>query len=193
MFSEKSSQSKKSAPKKITENYLKNAGLYYLQRFPASCAHFQFIMMRKIHKSIAHHTTPSLEEAEIRLKDVTSYFEELGFLNDKNYALGLSGSLFRKGLSPKRIEGRLKEKGIESQIIKDCLDEVLPDNAERISGLTLLKRRRYGVFSSHKAHKDRQEPQKILGILARAGFSYQTAQEILAFSLKEAEDILDTV
>ena len=177
-------------PKKITASYLQNSGLYYLQRFPASRAHFQFIMMRKINRSIKHHGDPSVEDAQAMLDKVTDTFTELGYLNDQQYAIGLSRSLFRKGISPKMIEHRLKQKGLEQDIIGEALGEILPDNANMLAALQLLKRRRYGIFATHP---DKKEEQKILGLLARSGFSYQTASRVMAIDMDEALDLLDTL
>ena len=106
------------------------------------------------------------------------------------YAIGLSRSLFRKGISPKMIEHRLKQKGLEQDIIDEALGEILPDNANMLAALQLLKRRRYGIFATHP---DKKEEQKILGLLARSGFSYQTASRVMAIDMDEALDLLDTL
>ena len=180
----------KKPPKKITASYLKNSGTYYLQKFPASRAHFEFIMMRKIRKSIEHHESPTLEEAQDLLTQTSIYFEELGYLNDRQYALVLSRSLFRKGASPKVLSQRLRIKGINDDIISECLETVLPPNADLIAALYLIKRRRYGAYASQDIKKDSK---KILGVLARAGFSYHIAQQVIDMSLDEANETLNNI
>lgn len=177
----------KKPPKKITEKYLQNSGLYYLQRFPASRAHFEFIMMRKIKTSITHHETPTIEEAQTYLTKVANYFTDLGFLNDKKYALALSESLFRRGLSKKMIAHRLNQKGVPQDLIEHALEETLPENSELIAAIRLLKRRKYAMFGTSE---DRKDHKKILGILARGGFSYQIANTTMELSHDEASDII---
>lgn len=174
-------------PKKITEKYLQNSGLYYLQRFPASRAHFEFIMMRKIKKSIAHHETPSIQDAQGFLTNVANYFTDLGFLNDEQYARALAGSLFRKGKSEKMIANTLRQKGVPHHIIEDALEDVLPTNSEIIAALRLLQRRRYAMFATDEKKKDEQ---KTLALLARNGFSYQVSQEAITHSHTDAINII---
>jgi len=186
----KAPQKKPKPPKKITESYLQNSGLYYLQRFPASSAHFQFIMMRKIKKSIRHHNQPTIEQATALLNKVTTHFEDLGFLNDNLYATGLARSLFRKGMSEKMIANKLQHKGVPQDIIQDVLKEILPQDSELIAAARLLQRRRYGLFASTETKRDYQ---KSLGVLGRAGFSFQTSSAVLSLSRAELEDILSKI
>ncbi len=179
---------KKNTPKKITEKYLKNSGLFYLQKFPASSSHFKFIMMRKINKSIKHHNSPSIEEAQKLLDNVTSYFEEIGFLNDEQYAIGLSRSLFQKGMSEKMISYRLRNKGVNESTISNALSTILPQNADTIAAIRLLKRRKYGQFATKEEKRDTE---KTLSLLARSGFSYHTASNVISLSNDEINEIID--
>lgn len=48
-------------PKKISERYLYNSGLAYLQRFPSSSSNFQRVMMRKINNSCRHHVEQDID------------------------------------------------------------------------------------------------------------------------------------
>lgn len=79
-------QRKQKVPKKITDTYLHNAGLFYLQRFTASRSHFYDVMMRKIKKSCTYHKNQKIEDCESLLKNLIEKFEELGLLDDKSYA-----------------------------------------------------------------------------------------------------------
>ena len=53
---------KKKQPRKISPDYLRNSGLFYLQRYTASSHHFRVVMQRKINRSIAVHTSLDKEE-----------------------------------------------------------------------------------------------------------------------------------
>jgi len=176
------SSNEQKPPKKITSSYLQNSGLYYLQRFPASVSHFQFVMNRKIKRSIEHHGTPTMEDAKTMLEKVTDHFKDLGFLNDRLYAQGLASSLFRKGASKKMITARLNQKGLDAETINGCLLDTLPDNAELIAAARLLQRRRYGVFATHP---NKQDTQKTMSVLARSGFSYHVANTVMDMSQEE--------
>ena len=172
-------QKTKKPPRKITLEYLKNAGAYYLGRYASTTARFRDVMMRKIQRSIKEHGEPSLTEANLWLQTVIDDFIRLGYLNDKVFSESFSKSLKIKGLSTRKISIKLAERGIEA-----------PENFE-IDDLTqlliFLKRKRWGAFS--KKDEDRQ---KLLARLARHGFSYSVCEAGLNMDAESIEDYLET-
>lgn len=182
--------SPKRPPKKITATYLHNAGLYYLQRFAASTAHFRFIMMRKIKRSCAHHTDQDAESCAALLDQVIETFERAGLLNDEVYARGLIGSLRRKGKSRKFILNKVGEKGILTALAVPILDELDSEygeegkDSELKAALICARRKKVGPFLPDGREEDFQ---KSLAKLARAGFSYEIARKVLEMSFDDAE------
>jgi len=121
--------------KKITQSYLYNSGLYYLERFPASIAHFKTVMTRKIDRSIEDHPDQDRDQAlEWLDQHVVKRFVELGYLNDSQYARGLIRSLRRKGTSKMKIMLTLNQKGVDSELCRETLfaiDQDLIDDQNR--------------------------------------------------------------
>ncbi len=173
-------------PKKITEKYLYNSGLAYLQRFPSSTAHFKTVMGRKIDKSCRHHTDQDKDACRALLDKVTAQFAELGYLNDELYLKGMVNSLRGRGSSSAVIRLKLKQKGLPEEDIKDALaahdDEYESDDLS--SALKLCRRKRMGPYA--KTAFDAAQKQKWLAALGRAGFSY-------AISVKALDTPLDDV
>lgn len=170
-------------PKKITEGYLLNSGLYYLQRFPASTTQFRRVMIRKIFKSIKHHNAPEEDEATAMLDAVMNKFIEYGYLNDKAYASGLVLSLRNRGTSQAKISAKLREKGIQGELLEETLYIENPEEEDLRAALIYLKKKRRGIFTLRDKENAQQ---KDLAALARQGFSYNTANTALNMDINEA-------
>jgi regulatory protein len=203
-----SKQKARPLARKISKSYLQNAGLYYLQRFTASEGHFKTVIRRKIDRSLRDHAEPELNICLTWLDEVASSFVEAGYLDDKRYAKGLVESLQLRGRSLNQMRARLKQAQIAPELIESTIEAHLktiaesldvsdmpsnwPQNTanvvEYIAALKCAKRRRIGPFSvlsrTEKPHD------KALAILARNGFSYETAQIILQTDHGEAEAFL---
>lgn len=166
-------------PKKITEKYLYNSGLAYLQRFPSSIAHFKSVMGRKIERSCRHHADQDKTACVVLLDKVTAQFAEMGYLNDELYLRGMVNSLRGRGLSSRAILMKLQQKGLAADEIKTVLahyDEEY-DSDDLSAALRLCKRKRMGPYAA--ARPEPAQKQKWLAALARAGFSYDIALQAL--------------
>ncbi len=171
-------------PKKITERYLYNSGLSYLQRFPASAEHFKTVMRRKIERSCRHHTSQDKEACETMLEDITAKFRDMGLLDDRLYTKACIETFKRRGLSEKAIAMKLKLKGIDSELLKEFLDAHPEDDI--VAALRLSRKRRCGPFGLPEDAQNK----KHLSAFARSGFSYDTAKKALEMEYEEAESIL---
>ncbi len=191
-------------PKKITERYLTNSGLYYLQRFTASTGHFRFIMMRKVNKSCKHHIDQDLVECEKHLDTVIANFVELGHLNDPAYCTGMVTSMRRKGLSRRAITMKLRQKRLPPEMIEETLCLIDAENnpedtdPDLRAAVLYAKKKRLGPFMRpDKIHsKDDEQIEKIknrsLGSLARAGYSFGIAKDVLDMNEEEALEIINS-
>ncbi len=171
-------------PRKITARYLDNVAGYYLERYPSSSANLKRVLMRRAYKSCAFHEMP-LEEAEKLIDELVVRYEELGFLDNERYAYNLARQLRHKGKSKKQIEQKMYEKSVPEHISKLAMSKVDSElseegliDTETLSAWRLAKRRRLGLF---RRDQDCREDywQKDLASLARAGFSYEIAKQVL--------------
>lgn len=178
----------KKPPKKISADYLHNAGLYYLQRFAASSGHFRTIMMRKIDRSCRHHTEQNREDCIRLLEELIVKFIGLGLLNDESYSRGMVNSLRRRGLSSRAIQAKLAAKNLPAAQIEQALAEHDEDRprteSDLIAAIRFARRKKLGPWSNKNL------PEKELATLARAGFPYDIAQRVLQMDRETAEDRL---
>lgn len=212
-------------PKRISHDYLRNAGRAYLERFTASRAHFHDVMMRKVRRSLAYHTDQDEEECRVLVDKFVEEMVQAGYINDHNYAHGFVTSLRRKGMGENAIRMKLKQKGVEHDLIDVALETVdadihkdienamneadfstpasIHDRADFIAALRLARRKKIGPFKgrSHSPPPGQAAPRQTgpdalrqtnrdLGLMARAGFSYEIATKILNLPPEDAEFIL---
>jgi regulatory protein len=188
----KKGEKKFKPPKKITEKYLYNAGLAYLQRFPASSSHFKSIMMRRVNKSCRHHVDQNMEDCVTLLDKTIVKFQELGLLDDTAYLKGMVTSLRRRGLAAFQIEMKLKQKGLDSSAIKNTLNDFDTDefdsneNGDIYAALIFIRKKRLGPYDLTA----RYTPEKSLAAMARAGYSYDIAKKVLEMDDSEREEKL---
>lgn len=181
-------------PKKITERYLHNSALFYLERFAASKKHFTTVMMRKVKRSCMHHKDQDFDACEKLVHQLADKFEKNGLLNDGLYTESLVNSLRRKGLSTNGIVTKMLIKGIERDKTLEALERLDTENhehpheAEKMAAITFARKRKIGPF--YRGDKDDEDFNKSLAKLARAGFSYDVSSFALKLTPEEAEDAI---
>ena len=178
----------KKAPKKITESYLHNSGLHYLQRFATGTENFRRVMMRKVDRSCRYHADQNRDDC-LRMIDVLiEKFTRSGLLNDETYTSGKVASLRRRGESARAIEARLQAKGVGREDIRRALTALQESggNDDFHAALRFARRRRLGPFAGGKA----KEPEKQMAAFARAGYGYEIAGRVLKTSREVAESLI---
>lgn len=182
-------------PKKITQKYLYNSGLAYLQRHIASSHHFKSVMMRKINKSCRHHTEQDMDECEALLDVVIQQFQKMMILDDAAYLKGMVTSFRRRGLSRSQITYKLGQKGFSHEAVTQELNTHDSDeyriedneNGDVYAALVFARKKKLGPYDPD----NKKTPEKSLATMARAGYSYEIAKKTLDIApdmLEELED-----
>ncbi len=176
-------------PRPVSAQSLRNAALRYLDRFATSRENLRQVLMRRVHKSNYHHDT-SVQEGIDWIEDILNKLEKANFINDKTYAEGRAGALHRKGTSLRVIKMKLMEKGVSEDDIAFALEslreETQSPNLERDAAIALAKRRRLGPWRLPEKREALKE--KDLAAMARVGFSYDLARDVIEASSPEDLD-----
>jgi regulatory protein len=164
-------------PRALDAAALDNAALHYLGRFASSSANLRRILMRKV----ARRATQEGDAAEgARLVEaLIARYLQAGLLDDRAYATQAAASLARRGSSRFSIGGRLAQKGVATELVKETiagLDEA--GSSEIAAACAFVRRRRLGPYRTAPASAEQQR--KDLASLARAGFSFEVARRVLA-------------
>lgn len=94
--------------------------------------------------------------------------EELGLVNDADYARRFAADMLHlKGWAPHRIAQELRRKGVEQEIIEDCLDQLQQefDPVEKI--IEVVQRKHPKALADQKSHD------RAVAALIRLGYQYE--------------------
>lgn len=156
---------RKTAPKALNIETLQALALHYVGRFATSQARLAAYLDRKLRERGWEGDDPP------RIDQVVSRLAELGYVDDKAYAVMKSGAMQRRGLGQRRINQTLRQDGINED---DSL-EAAPDAAERWAAAErLARRKRIGPYATEMA--DRPVREKQLAAFLRAGHDMQMAR-----------------
>lgn len=169
-------------PRKATAKYLRNAALYYLDRYATSAANLRRILLGKVERSVRAHGTER-EEGAAAVEVLIADFLETGLLDDARYAEGRARALHRRGDSARMIRSQLAAKGVARGDIDRALENLKDETAEPelAAALAFARRRRIGPYRHAEQRVDMRD--KDLAALGRRGFGYEIARRVV-----EAED-----
>lgn len=180
-------------PRKVSAQSLENAALHYLGRFSASSAHLKRVLLRRVDRSLRVHGGDA--DAARRLVDaLIERFCRSGLLDDAAYAAGKARSLRRRGTSRSIIAKTLRAKGVSADQAEAAMAELAVENGEEdgsgelAAAARLAQRKRLGPFRPKDARADLR--QRDMAALARAGFSYDVARQIVDAENAEAMEEL---
>ena len=145
--------------------------IYYLSKYSSSKNNLEFILKKKIRRLS--------EEKKIRFQlyneihFIIEKLEKLNLINDQVFVESKIQSLQHQVKSKNYIKQYLLQKGIDKQLIEDQISLFYENNKnlEKENALKFAKKR--NLLGSD------QDYQKKLSKMARAGFSYDIAKEIL--------------
>ena len=145
--------------------------IYYLSKYSSSKKNLEFILKKKIRRLS--------EEKKIRfqlyneIQFIIEKLEKLNLINDQVFVESKIQSLQHQVKSKNYIKQYLLQKGIDKQLIEDQISFFYENNKnlEKENALKFAKKR--NLLGSD------QDYQKKLSKMARAGFSYDIAKEIL--------------
>ncbi|MGV3619347.1 MAG: regulatory protein RecX [Archangium sp.] len=155
--------------RKLSEHSLANVALHYLRRYSATRKGLKQMLERRVKNHVrlkggdAASTVPMIEAVVARM--VTA-----GYIDDARFAESKAGSLHRAGKGVRMVRLKLRQKGLEADVIA----KVTPPNPEKEfeAALTLVRKKKLGV--------DPERKQKDLAVLMRGGFNYDVAKRALA-------------
>jgi regulatory protein len=160
----------------LTATQLDNAALHYLGRFSSSSANLRRVLLRKVARAAARGADTS--GAEALIDALIERYLASGLLDDHAYAAQTAVSLVRRGGSRYAIGGKLAQKGVAAELVKETLAGLTDAATSEIAAAAAFaRRRRLGPYRS----ADRRAPsrQKDLASLARAGFRLDLARRVI--------------
>ena len=155
----------------------------YLGRYASSRHKLGQILQRFASRKLTDYDADDIAAA---IEQTIYQCSQLGYLNDRQFAVTVARSQRRLGRSQALIRQRLRQHALDDDIIAQALAEADENsaNGDLQAAIRFAQRRRLGPFAQrHSAHLQRldarQWKQRDLGAMARAGFSMATSRQIL--------------
>ena len=155
-------------PRPLDPAKLEELALAYVARFATSAAKLERYLVRKLRERGWE------GEGEPDLAALVGRYVELGYIDDAAYARSKGGSLLRRGYGPRRVRQALAEAGIDEATRAETRADAA---AERRAALSLARKRGFGPFG--QAPPDRQQREKQLAAMLRAGHPLDSAREMV--------------
>lgn len=171
-----SAKTTKSVPKIPTKARLRNIALYYLERFETSKDNLRSVLKRRVDKYVLYDKQYNPNEAYGWIDEVVNECLVKNFVNDKRFAEFKINTYLNAGKPKRYIAQKLKQKGIDEQIIMQIFDQT--EYSEFDTALNFAKKKKIGRFRQDK-EAQMSNRQKDLGTLMRAGFDFEIAKEIV--------------
>ena len=145
--------------------------IYYLSKYSSSKKNLEFILKKKIRRLSDEKKIRFQLYNEIQI--IIEKLEKLKLINDQVFVESKIQSLQYQAKSKNYIKQYLLQKGIDKQLIEEQISLFYENNKnlEKENALKFAKKR--NLINSD------QDYQKKLSKMARAGFSYDIAKEVL--------------
>ena len=160
-----------------------NKAVDYLGRYASSQHKLGQILKRFASRKLTDYAADDIAAA---IQKTINQCSQLGYLDDRQFAVTVARNQRRLGRSRLVIRQRLRQHALDDDIITHALAEADENsaNGELQAAIHFAQRRRLGPFARrHSAHHQRlnarQWKQRELGAMARAGFSMATSRQIL--------------
>ena len=155
----------------------------YLEKYSPSQQQLKTYLFKKIVKT--GQKKADKKELFNLIDIVTNNLIDQNFISDKYYSDSKSKAFFRKGYSLNKIRYSLIKKGINEKYIKDSISKIKEQETDPdfFSAIKMCKKRRIGP-----SREENNRPlfyKKDIGILARAGFSYEISKKIMEIPKEE--------
>ena len=174
----------------LTTN-LRDLAYSYLEKYSPSKQQLKVHLLKKYLTKIKG--TKSKKEVTEIIDEIILNLEKNKILDDELYSDSKARMFLRRGYSLNKINQSLRNKGIESQYIKQSIDKIKEDNLEPdfVSALKLCKRRRIGPLRPDANRELFYK--KDMGILARGGFSYDLSKRVLDLEAVEFHKLIKII
>jgi regulatory protein len=163
----------------IDQPKLQALALHYVGRYATTQAKLRHYLERKLRERLW------VGDAAPDIDTITNHCVERNYVDDHSFAVARASALSRRGYGAVRVNGALRQAGIDAQASHDI--SAVPREEALAVALHFAKRKSIGPFS--RAELNERTRQRMMSALVRAGHSFEVARSIL---LMQPEDVADS-
>jgi regulatory protein len=175
---------KNSTPKSLDRQAIEEKALAYLDRFDASAARLRRVLdqfVRQRAQELRLDAGPFLTI----VGETLERYRQSGLVDDRRFGATMARSLAERGASRQAIKTKLIGRGVAADVIDEVVQALNQNGGSELDAArALVKKRKLGNY--RPASERRENFRRDLGVLARAGFAFDTAKT--ALGVEGAED-----
>ena len=164
----------------LSVKWLTLEAVRHLERWPSSERRIRELLWKRVKRAQSFHGGTAGEAAPM-VNEAMDALIESGMVDDGRFAQLWVSSLRRRGTSSRMIQQKLRTKGVSLEHIQAAMADYEDDDGEdpeKASARAYARRRRLGVYRQ-PPDDSYERRQKDLAAMARAGFSYSVASDVL--------------
>lgn len=166
-----------------TEETLRQALLHYLQRYDGSRVQLRRVLQKKLPKELP---APERAALERTIDSLLERFAASRIIDDRRLSESLVRGQRARGASTRKIEGKLRARGVDAETIDAALGEGGARGDDELEAAHNYARRRR--LAERYDLSVPAEKQKALAALARQGFSFDVARRALTAGESEPSE-----
>ena len=170
--------------KRLTAAVFEYAAVRYLTRYMATEQMLRRVLQRRAKRFIYKHGG-SIEEAQPLIDAEVLKRTQDGSINDQRYAEVLSEALQKQGNSKPQIRQKLRNKGVDGNIIQSVLENRTGDNPDYQAACRYAKKRGFGPYRKDAIQRAERR-KKDLASMVRAGHPYSVSKRVVDTPTVEA-------
>ena len=175
------------APEVLDRKSIEAKALSYLDRFDASANRLQRILadfVKRRAKALDVDPAPFM----VIVAEMLDRYQKNGLVDDRRYGTTMARGLVERGVSRQAIRAKLYARGITASVIDEVVNELSTNDPSEVSAARALAKKR--KLGNYRPESERRENyRRDLGILARAGFDFETAKRALAVDAVTDDEI----
>jgi regulatory protein len=156
----------------LTEAWLHERALRYLDRFDSSAANLKRVLTAAVRRASEDLVEQAV--AAQRIDALVTRLQQSGVLDDARFAATTARGLRSRGSSARMIRHKLRSKGVAEHDVAAALTATREEGDELDAACEFVRRKRLGPHRDPEQRKARA--QRDLAALARAGFSFDVAR-----------------
>jgi len=174
----------------LTTN-LRDLAYAYIEKYSPSKQQLKVYLLKKYLTKLRG--SESKKDLSDLIDKVLINLEKNKLINDEMYSDSKARMFLRKGYSINKINQSLKKKGIKDEFVRKSISKIKEDTIEPdfVSALKLCKRRRIGAIRPNANRELFYK--KDMGILARAGFSFEMSKRVLDLEVGEFNKLIKII
>ena len=173
-------------PKPLDRQTIEEKCLSYLDRFDASASRLRRVLeqfVRQRAKALGVDPTPY----RAMIGETIERYQASGLVDDRRFGATMARNLAQRGASRQAIKTKLYGRGIASEVIDEVVKGLNQDVGSELDAARALVRKR--KLGNYRPAPDRAPNfRRDLGILARAGFAFDTAKAALGVEGADADE-----